>query len=76
MAKYLGIEPPDVSIVPAEKDDVAVVVLDPSETKKKFGWEAKVSFEETINRQLEWYDSHGVTDIFSHLIAPQTKGIE
>jgi UDP-glucose 4-epimerase len=67
VANYLGISPPDVPIVPAGKDDVPVVVLDPRETERTFGWRAQISFKETINRQLKWYDDHGVTDIFSHL---------
>jgi len=67
VANYLGISPPDVPIVPAGKDDIPVVVLDPRETERAFGWRAQISFKETINRQLKWYDDHGVTDIFSHL---------
>lgn len=56
-----------VAVNPPGADDVAEVVLDPSVTFAAFGWSAKVSFEETINRMLRWYDIHGVTDVFSHL---------
>jgi UDP-glucose 4-epimerase len=70
VAKYLGMEPPEVPIVPPGADDVPAVVLDPSETTRVLGWRAKLGFEDTIRRQLEWYDKHGVTDIFSHLAAP------
>jgi len=70
VARYLGMEPPEVPIVPPGADDVPAVVLDPSETAKVLGWKAKLGFEDTIRRQLEWYDKHGVTDIFSHLSAP------
>jgi nucleoside-diphosphate-sugar epimerase len=71
VARYLGMTPPDVPIVAPESDDVPTVVLDPSETARILGWQAKVSFEETINRQLRWYDAHGVSDIYSHLAPPK-----
>lgn len=48
-------------------DDVPAVVLDPSLTEATFGWRAKIGFEDTIVRMLDWYDEHGVTDIYSHL---------
>lgn len=56
-----------VAISPPGPDDVAQVVLDPSETEVQYKWKAKVSFAETILRMLHWYDINGVTDIYSHL---------
>ena len=75
VAKYLGILPPEVPIVPPGADDVPAMVLDPSETERTLGWRARISFEETISRQLQWYDAHGVTDIFSHLAQPKKEGL-
>lgn len=66
---YLGLEPRDVPVVPPAADDVPIVALDPAETFKVFGWQAKVGFDETIRRQLAWYDKYGVSDVFSHLKA-------
>ena len=71
---YLGMAPPEVPIVPPGNDDVPAVVLDPSETESIFGWKADIGFKETIHRQLEWYDLHGVTDIFTHLAVPKKLG--
>jgi nucleoside-diphosphate-sugar epimerase len=71
VAAYIGVEPPDVPVVPAGPDDVPAVVLDPTQTERAFGWRAQVGFSETIRRQLEWYDRYGVTDVFSHLAAPK-----
>jgi len=69
---YLGITPmEEVPIVPPGADDVPAVVLDPSETTRLLGWRARVSFADTLRRQLEWYDRHGVTDVYSHLVAPR-----
>lgn len=64
---HLGLAARDVPVVPPAADDVPVVALDPVETERRFGWRAKVSFAEAIRRQLDWYDRHGVTDVFSHL---------
>jgi UDP-glucose 4-epimerase len=71
VARYLAIEPPDVPVVPAAADDVHAVVLDPGKTELAFGWRAQTSFEATIRNQLQWYDAYGVTDIVSHLSAPE-----
>jgi nucleoside-diphosphate-sugar epimerase len=73
VADYLGVGPMDVPIVPPAADDVPVVSLDISETRNAFRWAAKVGFEETIRRQLQWYDQHGITDVFSHLKTPVAK---
>lgn len=67
VANYLGLGSIEVPIVPAGEDDVPVVSLDPSETLRAFGWEAKLSFADTIRRQLQWYERYGITDVFSHL---------
>lgn len=67
---HLGLSIPDVPVVPPAADDVPVVALDTSDALKSFGWKAKFDFVHTIQRQLAWYDAHGVTDVFSHLKAP------
>jgi UDP-glucose 4-epimerase len=64
---YLGLPKQDVPIVAVEADDVPVVALDPSETLKSFAWKSKISFADTINKQLAWYDQFGISDVFSHL---------
>lgn len=70
---YLGITLEDpVPVVPPGDDDVPAVVLDPVETEKAFDWKAQIGFTDTIHRMLQWYDLHGVTDVFSHLSAPKS----
>lgn len=65
---YLGVELREsVPIVPAGEDDVPAVVLDSTVTHAKLGWRARIGFEETIRRMLQWYDVHGVSDVYSHL---------
>lgn len=70
---YLGLGVKEVPIIPPATDDVPVVSLDASETTKAFGWKARVSFAETIVRQLAWYEKYGVSDVFSHLQAGDDK---
>lgn len=67
VAAHLGADPGEVPVVPPAADDVPIVALDASQTTKAFGWRPKVGFEDTIRRQLQWYDRHGVSDIYSHL---------
>jgi UDP-glucose 4-epimerase len=71
--EHLGLAPDSVRVEPVGADDVAVMMLDSSETEAAFGWKARHSFPETIKRQLAWYDQHGVTDVFSHLKTPVAK---
>jgi UDP-glucose 4-epimerase len=70
VADCLGIEAPEVPVLPAGEDDVAQVVLDPALTKKMFDWQAQVDFKQTITNQLAWYDQYGVSDVYSHLAQP------
>lgn len=67
VSDYLKLSRTDVPIIPPAKDDVPVVVLDSSETEKSFHWKAKIGFEEIITRQLNWYEKHGINDVYSHL---------
>jgi UDP-glucose 4-epimerase len=71
VCEYLGMESLDVPVVPAGDDDVPKVVLDPTLTEKVFGWKAKHNFKTIIYKQLEWYDKYGVSNIYSHLSAPE-----
>jgi UDP-glucose 4-epimerase len=73
VTRYLGLPQREVPVVPVGADDVPVVTLDPSETTKAFGWKAQVSFADTIQRQLAWYDKYGISDVFSHLKNPSSK---
>jgi nucleoside-diphosphate-sugar epimerase len=71
VAAYLGVTPKEpVPVVPPGADDVPAVVLDPSRTLAVLGWEAEIGFADTIRRMLQWYDAHGVSEIYSHLAAP------
>jgi UDP-glucose 4-epimerase len=70
VAEHLGQGGLKVPVLPPAADDVAVVSLDASSTERAFGWKARVGFRDLVERQLRWYDRHGVSDVFSHLKAP------
>jgi UDP-glucose 4-epimerase len=70
VAEHVGKPEATAPLQPIGMDDVAVVALDPADTMRAFGWKARIGFRETVRRQLEWYDRHGVTDVFSHLKVP------
>ena len=73
VSQFLSLPISEVPIEPVGEDDVQIVSLDASETYKSFGWKAKIEFKEIINNQLKWYEKYGVTDVFSHLKAPNKK---
>lgn len=54
-------------------DDVPAMVLDPAKTIETFKWTPRYSFAQTIQRMLAWYDTHGVTAIYSHLRTAPAK---
>jgi nucleoside-diphosphate-sugar epimerase len=70
---HLALGRPDIPVIPPADDDVPVVSLDTAATAAAFGWRARIGFEETIRRQLRWYDAHGVSDVYSHLKEPEHK---
>jgi UDP-glucose 4-epimerase len=49
------------------KDDVATILLDPSETKRDFDWAAKVTLEEGVRRTIAWYRKNPVHQTYTHL---------
>ena len=68
VAAYLGVQlDAPVEVRPVGGDDVPAVVLDPKETKRVFGWEPQIGFDDVIKRMLSWYDQYGVDEIYSHL---------
>ena len=73
VSSYLSLPLTEVPITPCGSDDVPIVSLDSTETLKAFGWQAKLRFEETIRRQLDWYEKYGITDVFSHLKTLEQK---
>lgn len=68
VAKGIGLKlDAPVEVRPQAPDDVSSILLDPSQTKKDFGWAPKIPFREGLQELIAWYDTHGVEQTFSHL---------
>jgi UDP-glucose 4-epimerase len=56
-----------VKVLPPEADDVASLLLDPSETERFLGWTAEIKLDEGLKRQVAWFESHGIGETYTHL---------
>jgi len=66
--KALGItlhEP--VEVRPRFDDDVQTILLDPSRTHAELGWKATTPLEEGIAASVDYYHTHGISELFTHL---------
>lgn len=52
---------------PRGADDAATILLDPSRTRDEFGWVAQTSLKVGIAEAVKWYQSHQITEVFTHL---------
>ena len=66
----LGIDAPEVEVRPRGEDDAASILLDPSRTREEFGWEPSTPLRDGVRAAIEWYDSHGVGETYTHLKLP------
>ena len=66
MALGIRLDEP-VGVIPPADDDVANLLLDPSETEAAFGWKAKIGLAEGLKRQIAWFDVNGVGETYTHL---------
>lgn len=67
VARAMGLEVPEPALVRRGADDVATLLLDPSETSAAFGWTARTPLTDGIAAAVGWYDAHGVSETFTHL---------
>jgi UDP-glucose 4-epimerase len=67
VVKAMGLSIPEPEIRERGADDAPTLLLDPSETRSKFGWRANVSIEDGVAKAVEWYAKNGVPDLFTHL---------
>jgi len=63
---YVGQDKYKAELREINQDDVPKIVLDSSLTTQVFGWKPKISFDEMIRKQLEYYDQSGIIEIHSH----------
>lgn len=64
----LGLRPSkDVEIRPRGADDAFTILLDPSRTRREFGWSVKTPLRLGVQAAIEWYQQFGITQTFTHL---------
>ena len=58
---------------PRGVDDAPTLLIDPSKTERDFAWKAKTPLREGIQRAVDYYRRHGVTETFTHLKIAENK---
>ena len=67
VANAMKIDAPEPTQVARGADDVATLLLDPTDTLMEFGWAARTPLVAGIRAAVDWYKAHGVTETFTHL---------
>lgn len=65
--KALNIKYDKVQYKDRTEDDVYTILIDPSRTNKDFNWYATTPLEVGIEKAIQWYQTHIVTETFTHL---------
>jgi UDP-glucose 4-epimerase len=66
--KALGMElENDVEVRPRNPDDVATILLDPSETEADFDWRITTPLEVGVAATIDYYRTHGIEQTYTHL---------
>ena len=58
---------PDPRFVERGEDDAPTILLDPSETQRKFSWVATTDLDEGVEAAVAWYGQNGVAATYTHL---------
>ncbi|MCE5279257.1 MAG: NAD-dependent epimerase/dehydratase family protein [Planctomycetaceae bacterium] len=56
-----------VEVRPRNPDDTYTILLDPSKTQQDFGWKVKTPLEAGVKAAIEYYQTYGITQTFTHL---------
>jgi len=60
-----------VEVRPRSLDDAYTILLDPSRTRKDFGWQIRTPLKDGVASAIDWYREHGITQTFTHLSQPK-----
>jgi UDP-glucose 4-epimerase len=63
--------PRPVEVRPRHPDDAYTILLDPSRTAKDFDWTVRTPLKEGVRRAVDWYQTYGITQTFTHLTQPK-----
>lgn len=67
VAKAMHHDGPKPTSIPRGPDDVATILLNPTETYQELGWTARTPMVHGIGQAVAWYKANGVTETFTHL---------
>jgi len=56
-----------VEVRPRGEDDAFTILLDPTQTNRDFGWTPAVALDAGVARAIDYYQSFGITDTYTHL---------
>ncbi len=66
--KALGIHlDHDVEVRPRNPDDVATILLDPSQTEDDFDWRVGTPLDVGVSATVDYYRTHGIDQTYTHL---------
>jgi len=63
----------DVEIRSRSPDDVFTILIDPKKTEADFRWKVKTPLKVGVQRAIDWYKSHGITQTYTHLKPVEAK---
>jgi UDP-glucose 4-epimerase len=66
VAEAMGVDVP-VEERPRGEDDAPSILLAPSRTNADFDWSVETPLADGIRRTVDWYETHGVTETYTHL---------
>lgn len=62
-----------VEVRPRGADDAFTILLDPSRTAADFGWKTGVPLSDGVRAAIEYYQTFGITDTYTHLKLEQLR---
>lgn len=68
-ALRINLEHP-VEVRARNPDDAYTILLDPSRTESEYGWRVRTPLKAGVERAIEWYREHGISQTFTHLAPP------
>ena len=57
----------EVEVRPRRPDDVYTILLDPSQTKRDFGWRPRTLLGAGVAATIDWYKRFGIQQTYTHL---------
>jgi UDP-glucose 4-epimerase len=66
----MGLPQASAELRPRGTDDAFTILLDPSETERDFGWEARTPLDEGVAAAVAYYRERGITQTYTHLRVP------